>query len=266
MPIGVWSIVTMLLHFIKLVLKKYIWIQSFFFKKIYSVFYRKNIHCNNYVLVQQEWLRKEFCEAFSLNNVVVAHPDLDADKFVNSIVQSKTYHDKYIFVYPAYPRVFKNFEVICEAAHTLYNSGVLNFEIWLTIDGNENRYSRYIKNKYHKIPNIKFKGLQTRERVFEMYSQSDALLFPSKLETWGLPITEFKAFSKPMLVVDLPYAHETVGQYKHVSFFQQSDSVELSKQMEQLIRGNSILQGHSETKIKEPYVKSWEEMFEYILR
>jgi len=32
----------------------------------------------------------------------------------------------------------------------------------------------------------------------------------------GMPITEFKATGKPILAADLPYAHETIGEYGQV--------------------------------------------------
>ena len=54
--------------------------------------------------------------------------------------------------------------------------------------------------------------------MYEKYNKIDCLIFPSKLETWGLPISEFMAFDKPMLIADLPYAHETAAGAKYVAF------------------------------------------------
>ena len=62
-----------------------------------------------------------------------------------------------------------------------------------------------------------------RDRILLRYAKADCLLFPSKLETWGIPISEFQQTGKPMLVIDLPYAHETVGSYHAVSFFPPGD-------------------------------------------
>ena len=58
-----------------------------------------------------------------------------------------------------------------------------------TISGNENKYAKQLLDKYKGISEIKFLGLLSREQVFTIYQQCDALIFPSKLETWGLPIT-----------------------------------------------------------------------------
>jgi glycosyltransferase involved in cell wall biosynthesis len=52
----------------------------------------------------------------------------------------------------------------------------------------------------------------------QLYADADGLIFPSRLETWGLPISEAKAAGLPLVVADLPYAHETVGSYDRVVF------------------------------------------------
>ena len=112
------------------------------------------------------------------------------------------------------------------------------FEVLLTINGNENKYSQMIYKRYNKVKNIKFIGLQTREKVFDIYAQSDCLIFPSKLETWGLQISEYKLFNKPMIVADLPYAHETVGDYNMVNFFMPDNKEMLAKYIVAFLENN----------------------------
>lgn len=142
---------------------------------------------------------------------------------------------------------------------------LINFKVILTIDGTENKYSKYIFNKYSKIDNIEFIGLQTREKVFEIYSKSDCLIFPSKLETWGLPISEFKTFNKPILAVDLPYARETVGDYNKVKFFSLNNPKELAGYMQNVI--DDCLEYDITQNIREAELSlsSWKELFEILL-
>jgi Glycosyltransferase len=155
--------------------------------------------------------------------------------------------------------------VICEASKILLEKGINDFEVILTIDGSENRYSKLIKNKYGSIPNIKFIGLQSRDKVFELYKISDCLIFPSKLETWGLPITEFKQFGKPILAADLPYAHETVGNYDTVCFFNPDNPYELSNLMENIINNKLVCQSNRVPQPKYPFAKSWKDLFDILL-
>jgi glycosyltransferase involved in cell wall biosynthesis len=239
----------------------------FIFNKFYSLLYTINIRKNDFVIVQQDWLRNEFISRFKLDptKVIVAYPIFKNDTSDNtSFINIKESRLKR-FIYPALPRVFKNFELICEASKILLEKGVNNFEVILTIDGSENRYSKLIKNKYGSIRNIKFIGLQSRDKVFELYKISDCLIFPSKLETWGLPISEFKQFGKPILAADLPYARETVGNYDMVCFFNPYNPYELANLMENIIYNRLVFQSNKVPQPKYPFAQSWKDLFDIIL-
>ena len=78
----------------------------------------------------------------------------------------------------------------------------------------------------------------SKEKVSEMYVKSSCLIFPSKLETWGLPISEFIPFNKPMIVADLPYAYETAMGAKQTAFFNTESAEDLMARMSEVIEGN----------------------------
>lgn len=233
----------------------------FLFSVFYKYLYKINIKKNNYVVVQQNWIKEEFKRIYNINNIVVAHPKVNINYDIK-----KNEIEKNTFFYPSFPRVFKNFEVICEAAEKLEEDGIKNFKIYLTIDGTENKYSNMILKKYGYLETIKFIGLQSREKVFEYYSMVETLIFPSKLETWGLPITEFKNYNKPIILANLPYAHETVGHYGKCIFFNPYSAKELSKIMKDSIK-NSIKYEENLHKIvnEDNVYKSWEELFKKII-
>ena len=170
-----------------------------------------------------------------------------------------------IFIYPAFPRVFKNFEVLAEAAQYLYEHGRINFKVILTINGNENNYARHIVDKYKKIPTISFVGLKTRDEIITLYQQSSVLVFPSKLETWGLPITEAKQFNIPIILADLPYAHETIGSYDKVKFFNPDDHIQLAECMESFMDGILVYDCSQAASIEDPFAQNWQELFEILL-
>lgn len=50
-------------------------------------------------------------------------------------------------------------------------------------------------------------GKVAGEFMPSLYQQCDVLLFPSLLETYGLPYIEAMAFDKPILTSDLDFAH-----------------------------------------------------------
>lgn len=112
------------------------------------------------------------------------------------------------------------------------------YNVLLTLKGNENRYAKLLYKQYSSLKTITFGGLLSYEEVYEKYNKIDCLIFPSKLETWGLPISEFMAFDKPMLIADLPYAHETAAGAKYVAFFNPDTPKMLADRMSEVINGD----------------------------
>jgi glycosyltransferase involved in cell wall biosynthesis len=239
----------------------------FMFNLFYSFLYRINIKKNKYVVVQQLWLKDEFKKRFGVkyDSIIIAKPQ-EPKSEIDSVDSTKKENLK-SFVFPTFPRSFKNIEVIGDAVEILEKQGIDNFLVTITIDGSENKYSSLICYKYSKFKNLKLIGLQTRRRVYELYKESDCLIFPSVLETWGLPISEYKQFNKPMIVANLPYAKETVGKYDKVKFFNPSNAQELANYMKEFIVFDKIL--YDETKSIEypkPYVEDWEALMALLIK
>lgn len=235
---------------------------------VYKYIYKFNIKSNKYLIVQQQWIRDAFSKMFSFpsDRIIVARPIQESNSVDLDRLSFRQENKKYTFVYPAYPRVFKNFDVVCEAARILEQRVIDKVTIVLTISGEENKYSRYLVNKYSKISILEFRGLVPKSEMNSFYSMADCLLFPSKLETWGLPLSEFKPYNKPMIVSDLPYAHESVAGASMVSFFNPDSAEELANQIESLVNGNaSFFHSIPDIKLKEPRTESWEELFRVLL-
>ncbi len=233
------------------------------FNSFYQWLYRINLKKNNYVIVQQEWIRERFKKIFGVNNIIVAYPSVSASAEMPGIIPEKI--GKKTFFYPAFPRVFKNFDVICEAASILVNKGIDDFFVYLTIDGTENSYARSLVRKFGHIKQLKFLGRLSREKVGEYYKNTDCLIFPSKLETWGMPITEFKKYSKPIMLSDLEYAHETLGDYEKAKFFDPYDPNELSRLMNEFMKNTLVFDKVEGKNIEPPFAANWRELFNLLL-
>jgi glycosyltransferase involved in cell wall biosynthesis len=231
------------------------------FNLFYRYLYGFGITRNKFVIVQQDWLRSRFQKMFGISNVAVAYPQ------VARISQSQDLHERNnncVFIYPALPRVLKNIELICEAVRILNSQGIVGFSVYLTIDGKENRYARWLYKKYSLLPEISFIGLQNQQQMIERYKQSDCLLFSSKIETWGLPMSEAKSYEMPMIVADLPYAHEAIGSYDRVRFFNAKDIGALAELMKAFVQGN--LQWHKveEKSLKPDFVDNWQSLIKLL--
>jgi glycosyltransferase involved in cell wall biosynthesis len=234
---------------------------------LYKYAYAINIRCNDFVVVQQEWMRNEFQKMFRLDrrNIIVSYPERKVYKKCVSIDDFS--HENFtLFFYPAFPREFKNFEIICEAVKILEKDNSLEFSVIITLSGNENSYAKKIYKKYSCLEKILFKGILSYNEMIDNYKKCDCLLFPSKLETWGLPISEFSFYNKPMIISDLPYAHEASYNSKSVYFFDPNDANDLANAMKHvIIKDYSIFNRVSMVDISKPLANSWGDLFNLIL-
>lgn len=232
------------------------------FSILYKYLYQINIKKNETVFVQQHWIKNEFENLFNLKNVVVSKPEYVEEK---DSIEINLNTNKNHFFYPSFPRSFKNFELIAEAVKLLPDTIKNKIEIHLTLSENDTNYSKYIVKKYNFKPLI-FIGKISRSEVFGYYKKIDCLLFPSKLETWGLPISEAKAFEKPMLLANLAYAKETVGNYDKVSFFNAEKPQELANLMSQFVNKTILYQGNNDTFDKNDQLNDWNSTFDFITK
>lgn len=228
------------------------------FRLFYRYLYRLNIHSNRFVIVQQGWIRDAFQRMYAHPSIVVAHPEIHS---VARVPQQTPRSVRKIFLYPALPRVFKNFETVCRAVESLPRPIRELVEVRLTLDGSENRYARWLLRRFGSVEGVRFIGKQSRSAMVRQYSDCDAVLFPSKLETWGLPITEAKAMGKDLLVADLPYARETVGGYGRVSFIAAGDADAWGSAIQAIVSENWIPEGSADVVPNEPYAANWVQLW-----
>ncbi|CAN1535322.1 RfaG Glycosyltransferase [Methylophilaceae bacterium] len=232
------------------------------FNQLYALLYRIFIRRNYCVIVQQQWLRAEFMRLMGDIPVVVAYPSL---QYIHSQSIIHKQDETFIFIYPALPRVFKNIETLCKATQILNSRGISNFEVRLTIEGNENRYARWLQNNFSATPQIKFIGHQTKDAMAIQYNEACAVVFPSKLETWGLPITEAKVRRLPMLVADLLYARETVGNYDFVTFFPAESAEALADLMQSMLEKTWQPIGNRHLNPAAPFAPDWASLWDILV-
>lgn len=225
---------------------------NFFYGFLYGAFIKRN----HQVIVQQEWLRQEFLKRYGPLPMVVAHPSEEVTPTKGEIYLKESA----VFFYPALPRVFKNIEILGEAANILHKRKIDNFEIRVTTSGTENKYAQWLKKRFETTAGLRFIGRQDASQMGRQYAEASAVVFPSRLETWGLPITEAKTRRLPLLVADAPYARETVGSYDTVSFFPPNQAEALADQMQALINGRWQPTGCVATSHEVPFAQDWPQL------
>ena len=223
----------------------------------YKYLYRINIKQNKYIIVQQDWLRREFRRLYGIDNIVVARPQGIELTASHHSVQSTALIKR--FIYPVTAHTYKNMKVLCEAGRRL--AGKYDVEIIFTIDGSEGKYFASLIDEYGECDVLHFIGRQTRERIFELYKECDAMLFPSRLESWGLPLSEFMYTGKPILAADLPYAHEVLDGYSRVFYVDAVDVDMWVVSIQKLVSGKLDFVQAPRCIPDEPYARNWQELF-----
>lgn len=239
-----------------------LWLFNRFYAYLYGAFIRRN----RWVIVQQQWIRKAFTTRFGSLPVVVAHPDVKLPPADWSGLPDSTVNVHCVLLYPTLPRVFKNVETVMEAMQLLAATGQTGIELRVTISGEENPYARWLHERFHGTPGVRFVGRQTPEQMAKQYQEANAVLFPSKLETWGLPISEAKAWRKPLLVADLPYAHETVGSFDQVTFLPATDAAAWARSIAALAQDEWRVAPTEGARVPEPYAPSWPALWQLLVK
>lgn len=227
--------------------------------------YKKNIHRNRFLIVQQNWLREEFTKLFGVpaSKIIVALPSISPEP----IAPQKQNDGKYHFMFASFGDIHKNFEVLCEATKLLEQElGKDSFDVSLTIARDANPYTKWLDKKWGQVESLKFVGFLSRDELYQLYQTSDCLVFPSLVETWGLPITEFSVTKKLMILADKPYAHETSAGSEKTVYFNPENPVELKNLMKQAVLDDSRLGTKIPKQVfQPPFTKSWDELFAVLL-
>jgi glycosyltransferase involved in cell wall biosynthesis len=229
------------------------------FSTFYPLFYRINLNRNSAVIVQQDWIRREFEVRFSCRHVVVAHP---VPHGASRMPRLRSGHR---FFYPSYARVFKNFELVLAAWEILCQDPLWDGELTLTIDARVNRYGAGLVRRFGHLRNVWFIGRVSHDEVQALYEQHDCLVFPSRLETWGMPLTEAKQAGLWILAADLPYAREALGSYGGVELFPAAEPELLAVLMRRFREGASVGTPLPQTPIAKPFAESWSDLFPLLL-
>lgn len=226
--------------------------------------YRINVHANSRLIVQQRWLRDGLSKMLGVDasRFIVAPPARDnaVPRFTPRSFALPT------FFYASTPDCHKNFETLIDAAGMLERElGPDAFRVVITISGDENRYARFLRRRAEGLRSVVFEGLMDRARLFATYKACTCFVFPSKIETWGLPVTECMTFGKPMLLADLPYAHETASGAASAAFFKPDDATALMRLMRDVAGGDlssfRTLPAPEATGV----TTSWHELFDQLL-
>ena len=180
-------------------------------------------------IVQTRWMKEAVAETahVSPDRIEVIWPTL-----VNAATTETGSVERYEgripeFFYPAAPWRYKDHATLERALRILQDEG----ERWtalFTITGNENACARQIANEAKGLGGgVVLAGQLPRKQIAEFYAQS-ILVFPSWLETFGLPLMEVREAGGWVVAADTPFAREILDGYPRAVFSKRSSPVDLA--------------------------------------
>lgn len=174
------------------------------------------------VIVQAKWMKESVISSTKVcdKKVKVVKPNI-----TNIEISKKVKLEKNSFFYPTSNSIYKNNNCIYEACKILNKNKINNFEVKLTID-----------KDYLDLNNIKCIGNIPRQKVIKEYSKS-ILIFPSFIETVGLPLLEAMKIGGIIFASDCQFSREVLDNYENAYFFNPFDPNELALLMSKAING-----------------------------
>lgn len=171
------------------------------------------------IVVQTKWM-KSALKRYVDNDIKIISPNVEITHDIEYA------HKGNNFFYPASNIPYKNHNLIFESVNKLVKNGIEDFSVSLTICPTE------VKNK----DKYKFLGKISRERVYDLYKET-VLLFPSYIETFGLPLLEAKESNSIILASDTIFSKEILGNYPNAYYFDFKNVDELYDLMKKSING-----------------------------
>lgn len=201
----------------------------YIYKHFYSFFVNRHLHDNTSVVVQIPSIKQAFLRKFNIpeDKIHIVFPEIEKKDF--SAIQNINFLDEKLhLLYPATSFIYKNHTVLFNALHYLMLNEKEIFSkicLHLTLNSHDNIKEYTFVKKKGITSAVKFEGNMPFDKLLCYYKSVDALLFPSFIESFGLPLLEAAEAGITIIAADLPYAHDVVSDYEGASFVDYEDPV-----------------------------------------
>lgn len=227
-------------------------VRSVLYGLVYGTFARRNDH----VIGQLPWFTEFIGRSMRVprERLVVVAPESHVTTPARAATEVS--HRLECF-YASLPRVFKNFE---EAIELCDQPGIA---LTVTISGEENRYARWVRGRAGG--EVTFAGRMSHEEALAGMARSDVVLFPSRLETFGLPVQEAIDLGRILVLPVRPWTVEVAGEHPRAHFYR---TVEEGRRILAALRDGEepaeVRPPVPETDL--PRLSGFEELYAFLLR
>jgi glycosyltransferase involved in cell wall biosynthesis len=180
-------------------------------QRIIFIFFHKNA---SKFLVQSEsmYLLLKKITQKEINIVPFISMPIKNIKIRGAMREKKTHPEKIRFIYVANFEKHKNHINLIVAWSILYDQNIQP-KLTLTLNNEEIYKLKLELNKqYIIIPNnINFIDMPLRSEFMKEFSNHDVLIYPSRIESYGLPLIEAQILKMPIIASELDYVRDIVN-------------------------------------------------------
>ena len=177
---------------------------------------------NTQFVVQTPVVKRRFASYFNitLDRIHVCFPDIEnIDNKHGEIFDWGD--DCFHFLCVSACAKYQNGITLIKAMEFLYKKNpdlASKIKIHITIASHRASVMYRLVQKYGFGNNFIFEGVVNHDLLISYYKSITALLFPSSIETVGLPLLEAAVFGKSVIVADEDYAHYVLNGYSGVAY------------------------------------------------
>lgn len=200
------------------------------------------------ITVQTRWMKEEL-KKYSQQPIFVTRPSIANNDFKHKEI-GQLGKD---FFFPSTAMIYKNHKNLVEAYDGLSEEIKINHKLILTITRDEYRklYGNISDSSY-----IEFIGRVSRSEVIDILNHS-YLVFPSKIETLGLPLIEAMMLQRQIVASNISPVVEVTNDYDAVTYFDPDDVLSIRSALLESLEMNP-----SKKKFEEKnHSNGWQEFF-----
>ncbi|MGJ0363442.1 glycosyltransferase [Aliarcobacter cryaerophilus] len=231
-----------------------------FYKNIYPFFMSMNLGKKHYVVTQSKWIKYEFSNKFNfpLEKIFAIRPVI---KLNDSTEKMNFDKNTFNIFCPSSAFIYKNnIEIVNALTYLkLGDYDISKIRIHITVNSNDDSVlmNTIIKNKLSD--NFNFIGRICYQDMLKFYSSCDLVVFPSYLETFGLPLLEAASFGKPILAANEGYAQEVISDYEGAQLLDINSPEIWAKAILKTLNNSKVYK-----KYKADFKESWKDFFQLI--
>ena len=191
----------------------------FMIKRLYLKIFIKKL---KKIFVQSYHMKVSLIKSYKIKPKLLHVLKIPIQKTKIKFIKRKTKITK--LLYPANHYLYKNHKIIIRA---LSEYPIKNLLVYFTATKSE-------FNQYKKIKFVKRINYYNHKNTYNVYNKFDGLIYPSKIESLGLPLIEAMHFGMPALCANLPYAREIFGD--KILYFNENSSYSVKQSILKFLR------------------------------